>query len=97
MRCECVMMAAEREGTLPALYTLTRVLGVVRHCSLRRRMTSSTLDRLLDQRRRFGYTNTTVWYIAKLGAKSNSSCRSETVTTRIGCVLLCGQSLNSSE
>ena len=82
------MIAIEREGTLPTLYTHARVPGVVRHCPLRRRITSLTLDRLLDQRRRFGYTNTTVWYITKLGAKSNSSCRFETETTRVDSVLL---------
>ena len=81
---------------MSTLYTLIRAPGVVQHCVPRRVITSSTLDRLLDQRRKFDYTNTTVWNIAKLVQKSNSSRRSKTAAMFVDSKLLSDQSLDSS-
>jgi hypothetical protein len=59
---------------MSTLYTLIQVPGGTRYRALRRRTTSLTLDQPFDQRRRFGYSNTTVWYTARLAPKFDINC-----------------------
>jgi hypothetical protein len=45
---------------MSTLYTLIQVPGGTRYRALLRRTTGLTFDQPFDQRRRFGYSNTTV-------------------------------------